>query len=805
MDNKITWMPITPIPDEAPEKPTYFISKKKPISHYYTYFTKQNEIAGYTCLVKLPDGGKEIIPLTYCRSDKGEESWRFKSFDTPRPIYGIEKLIAKPYAQVLIVEGEKCADAGNMIFKDVENMVVISWIGGYQSVKKTEWIFLKNRKLILWPDADSQRYADNHGKAGELKPFVEQPGADAMIKIYNIVKKYAADARLVKPPKDKINGWDIADAVGLKWSKDKIIEFIKKNLIKFEDISQKPKIESNGVARPFMCLGYNSYGGNVTYYYLPVGTKKVTALSANSHTKMNLLSIAPVQFFEREYIRGMTADFTAAANDCMRQCEKIGIYDPLRVRGRGAWFDNGRTVLHLGNKLIVDGKSCKIDNIKSYYIYEAEIPTEGTNGFMNEILTNEESKKIINICDMLSWHDKISSKLFAGWIMLAPICGAIEWRPHIWITGESSTGKTWIQDNIISQILGKTVLNASSNSTEAGIRQSLKNDAFPVRFDEVETEDKESMSRVQRIIELARQSSSNKSASIIKGTISGKAQSYCIRSCFLFSSINPKLCQQADESRITILKLVKRKDYEDGNKFDDLRDFVIDTLTENYCSKLRARAIKLIPVIRENINIFSVIMSKKLKSKRQGDQIGSLLAGAYAIVSDEIISIDKAQAWADSVNWEKETNVYEKSDHEKCIEVILQQLIKNETNNRFEAVGDLLSQAGKIADSHTSEEGRHQIELDRRIARDTLRKYGITTIKNKNTGYFDIGIAENHSLLKKLLENTPWHNGYKLTLGRFKDAVVKTAVFADKTRSAAIIVPFKTIFKEDIEDEEEMF
>ena len=117
----------------------------------------------------------------------------------------------------------------------------------------------------------------------------------------------------------------------------------------------------------------------------------------------------------------------------------------------------------------------------------------------------------------------------------------------------------------------------------------------------------------------------------------------------------------------------------------------------------------------------------------------------------------------------------------------------------------MLSQAGKIADSHTSEEGRHQIELDRRIARDTLRKYGITTIKNKNTGYFDIGIAENHSLLKKLLENTPWHNGYKLTLGRFKDAVVKTAVFADKTRSAAIIVPFKTIFKEDIEDEEEMF
>ena len=51
----------------------------------------------------------------------------------------------------------------------------------------------------------------------------------------------------------------------------------------------------------------------------------------------------------------------------------------------------------------------------------------------------------------------------------------------------------------------------------------------------------------------------------------GGSMSYCIRSPFLFMSINAKLIQQSDESRFSILKLIKRSDYAEGSKFVELK------------------------------------------------------------------------------------------------------------------------------------------------------------------------------------------------------------------------------------------
>jgi putative DNA primase/helicase len=807
------WSPIIPVPDTAPPRPVEYPKKideswkRFKINTYYTYRTKNGEPAGYGCLVIYPEikkngkHEKEIVPLTYCKNGSNKE-WRFKSFPIPRPIYKLDKLIENPDAQVIIVSGEKCADAGEKLFIDIKNVVVISWIGGDKGATTTKWDYLKGRKTISWPDADTQKYKDRHERAGEVMDFQEQSGPAAMIKIYNMNKKKIKSARLVKPPEEYKDGWDIDDAIKDGWDVKKVLKFITDNIIKFDSLSQKPAVSA--LRQPFQCLGYNSYSGNITYYYLPVGTHKVTALSAAGHTKMTLLSLAPVQYFEREYPMKSGADYTAAANDCIRQCEKVGIYDPMRCRGRGAWFDAKRTVLHMGNKLIVDSKEIKIDEIDSYYIYEAEIPTEGAVGFMAESLCIKEAGKLLEITELFSWENKINSKLFSGWIVIAPICGAIDWRPHIWLTGETGTGKTWIQDNVISQLLKRFALNANASSTEAGIRQSLQNDSFPVVFDECETEDRDSFYRIQKIIELARQSSSNQSASIVKGTAGGKAQSYCIRSCFLFSSINPKLILAADQSRISVLRLVKRDDYESGNKFDILRELVMDTLTEDYCRKLRARSVKLIPVIRKNIDVFSAVMSKIMKSKRHGDQLGTLLAGAFALKSDDIVKTIDARAWAETIDWIAETTIEEKTDQEKCLETILQQVVKNDEGTNTEAMGSLIEKAGRRTTSTVDGEEYNRIETERGRARETLRKYGITTIKNRELLTYEVAFAENHSILSKLLEKTPWNNGYKLVLMRHKGAKAKTAVFADKRRCPAIAIPYNVIFTEEIEEDVEL-
>src|SRR3546814_3722369 len=80
---------------------------------------------------------------------------------------------------------------------------------------------------------------------------------------------------------------------------------------------------------------------------------------------------------------------------------------------------------------------------------------------------------------------------------IAVICGALNWRPHVWLTGSSGSGKSWLLDNVIRPLIGAIAVYCQSNSTEAGIRQTLATDARPVLFDEAESEDAKAQVRIQ--------------------------------------------------------------------------------------------------------------------------------------------------------------------------------------------------------------------------------------------------------------------------------------------------------------------
>ena len=51
-------------------------------------------------------------------------------------------------------------------------------------------------------------------------------------------------------------------------------------------------------------------------------------------------------------------------------------------------------------------------------------------------MTQAEAHRFVQIYESLRWESPVYGKLCAGWVFLAPICGALDWRPHIWVTGE---------------------------------------------------------------------------------------------------------------------------------------------------------------------------------------------------------------------------------------------------------------------------------------------------------------------------------------------------------------------------------
>lgn len=109
------WRPILPVPPDAP--PPVFQHRKlgRPASAW-DYKDANGKVLGYTARFNKVDGGKDILPYTYCRAADGRREWRWQSFPTPRPLYGLDKLAARPDDWVLIAEGEKTADVAAEFF-----------------------------------------------------------------------------------------------------------------------------------------------------------------------------------------------------------------------------------------------------------------------------------------------------------------------------------------------------------------------------------------------------------------------------------------------------------------------------------------------------------------------------------------------------------------------------------------------------------------------------------------------------------------------------------------------------------------
>ncbi len=102
---------------------------------------------------------KTFRPLT-----RTPEGWVMGAPDEPRPLYGLDRLAARPDAPVLLCEGEKAADAAGALFPA---MVAIACMNGAKSPTKTDWSPVSGRLVRIWPDADEPG-ADFARTAAEL-------------------------------------------------------------------------------------------------------------------------------------------------------------------------------------------------------------------------------------------------------------------------------------------------------------------------------------------------------------------------------------------------------------------------------------------------------------------------------------------------------------------------------------------------------------------------------------------------------------------------------------------------------------
>lgn len=220
---RTAWMPVTPVPGDAPAAPVAHTHRGR-YQQSWAYRDGAGQLLGYVCRFVTSDGGKDLIPLVWARNaDTGRSEWRWQQWSVPRPMFGLQWLAERPDATVLIVEGEKCAQAAHSLMGGV--VAVVSWPGGGKAVDKVDWSPLKGRNVVIWPDCDAQ--LDMSGQV--VLPAHQQPGIVAAERIAVLLQQVecgSVEIVVVPDPGRVKSGWDVADAIEDGWELERLVAFI---------------------------------------------------------------------------------------------------------------------------------------------------------------------------------------------------------------------------------------------------------------------------------------------------------------------------------------------------------------------------------------------------------------------------------------------------------------------------------------------------------------------------------------------------------------------------------------------------
>lgn len=530
----------------------------------------------------------------------------------------------------------------------------------------------------------------------------------------------------------------------------------------------------------FTVLGYNR---GMYYIFQHEQRQIMEAQAGKIGSDAFMLELAPLEFWEMYMPKD---DGKAGLNNkgfmnwFFRLASKRGIYDVSRIRGRGAWMDEGRYVFHHGLNMSVDGVKTEVTQIRSKYVYELarSLPPAADTP-----MTDAEGKKLLETAELFRWSKPGAAPLLAGWTFLAPLCGAMKWRPHIWLTGGAGSGKSTILNEYVNALMPGIAVFAQGNSSEAGIRQRLKADALPVLFDESEQNNEAEKKRMEGVLSLIRQASTESPARTLKGTISGDSMDFHIRSMFCLASIQVGMEHKADQDRLTKLSLMKVQDDNSapekwGKIKEALYEIQRDTTLPN---RMMRRGILMLPTVHENIAVFIKVAAKKFGTQRLGDQYGTLLAGCWSMVRSEVATPEQAEAMIDSYEWVEFTEGGEVDDSEKALRAILEAKIMHK--------GDAIS-VGSIVNMANGGyiEG---LTLDAAIAKRLMRDNGMNFSK-------DYLVFQNGSkALHKMVADTPFAADLSGQLLRVPSAKKFTGCRFGATMARAVGVPLSMVIYQD--------
>lgn len=377
-------------------------------------------------------------------------------------------------------------------------------------------------------------------------------------------------------------------------------------------------------------------------FFVSLESGFIYGLSPQMLKSSYFLKLARKDWWERHFPKKATrksdeggVDWESASDALIGASYATGTWDPERECGQGACLDGGLVVYNTGSTLWVEGMGqMPIRDFRGKNCYTVNLAAP-MPAFHNPFSANDPAMlALLDIIASLNWqpeHRELSIMGLFGWMCIGPISGIMSWRPHLWLSGPRSAGKSWVIKNIIARALGDYACYIKSNSTEPGIRRNLHGKSMPLIFDEAEGETRQDRERIDSIIRMARHAASE-DRSVVMQANTGGAERYRIKSSFLFSSITPQLEASADKTRFALAQL------NEGHGLDAFMERIEGPaealLTPEFSQRFIARMILRAPDLHETYRLMVLAMHTFRVERRIIDVYAAFAAGAWLMLRD---------------------------------------------------------------------------------------------------------------------------------------------------------------------------
>lgn len=664
---------------------------------------------------------------------------------------------------IIIVEAEISAIAGNM------NSIRMISTGGTSGLNEEGAKLLhKYKEVIFCYDGDEAGQTANLKKATLLL----KSGYKGSVKIVILkVKDFGND------PDDYIKSGHI----------EELKDYIK-NAVPFhlsEPKKEKKKVGAEKVNNwPFRFLGFTEHN----HYFLD-RKNMITKIAAGKMTSGQLLEIAPLDFWSGIKLnKSDNPDWTYIFDMLINESKITGPYIDSSIRGVGVWEEPNEMIASDGEYIICNAGKVLIKNYESKNTYIRRAPKG-----IDSILNNQADKDFIfinKLIEDLSFSSNQDGWILFGWIISSIFLSSIRWRPIVYMKGPSGVGKSWVMNNIVRNILDGLAISPKKNSTAIGVMQAPGYDSRMTTVDELETShDKKTQELVVGLMNLARDNTTQSKETRYVGTADQEGISSDFKSMFLFASIVESSEQDQDINRITSVNFYPKRQ----KNWAEIEANILFEFNNGIGDRIRHNAIYHRESIIKNIYLFQKIAGAKSTKQRNGDQMGTLIAGWYHLeFPGKIINNEETKKYIERFDFteQEERNKGESLKH--ILSSILSYKIRYEEENLKTDMYGTVTENIKIRERPIFDILRDIKDSDSEEIKDKLNSvlmgYGIRYGTFKNPTY--IGIAQGHEAVRKMfpygfshkvnyhgyLQNHPDYKG-KENSGRFKGTVHQVLLF----------------------------